>query len=78
MSPRAAAIQAGLVRPSAPKFGGACDFEAAAALTPKAQGKLLCQLFGAVGLDAQCDLIARQLEPRLGAGLAHKWRSASP
>jgi hypothetical protein len=46
----------------------------AAALKKRAQGNLLCELFEAMCADAQCAFIARVLEPRLGFGLAQRWR----
>jgi hypothetical protein len=46
-----------------------------AALTERAQGRLLCELFEAMRTNAQCTLIARAIEPRLGFGLAERWRS---
>ena len=49
----------------------------AAALTERAQGRLLFDLFNAMSANAQCTLIARALEPRLGFGLAERWRCES-
>ena len=74
LSPRAAALQAGVIAVGPSRYGGACNIVAAAALNKHAQGRLLCQLFQAVSRDAQCALIARTLEPRLGFGLAERWR----
>jgi hypothetical protein len=54
---------------------GVCDFQAAGHLQPKAQKKFLCAIFRKMHVDAQCSLIANELEPRLGAGLAKEWRS---
>jgi hypothetical protein len=51
-SPREAAIKTGVIKASPARYGGACNFAAAAALSAK---------------KAQCTLIARVLEPRLGS-----------
>ena len=75
VSARAAAIEAGLLVVDFPRYGGACNIGAAAALTERAQGRLLCELFNVVSENAQCALIARALEPQLGSGLAQRWRS---
>jgi hypothetical protein len=74
LSPREAGIRAGLITAGSSRYGGACNIVAAAALKERAQGRLLCELFEALCADAQCALIARVLEPRLGFGLAHRWR----
>ena len=74
LSPRAAAIQAGLIAEGSSRYGGACNIVAAAALNERAQGRLLCDLFQALSANAQCALIARAIEPRLGFGLAERWR----
>jgi hypothetical protein len=73
---RQAGIRAGLIAAPASRYGGACNIAAAAALNERAQGRLLCDLFGAMRRNAQCMLIARQLEPHLGFGLAQRWREA--
>jgi hypothetical protein len=75
VSPRQAGIRAGLITAGSSRYGGACDIAAAAALTQRAQGRLLCDLFESVCADAQCALIVRVLEPRLGFGLAQRWRA---
>jgi hypothetical protein len=75
-SPREAAIRAGLIKISASHYGGACNIVAAASLKERAQGRLLCDLFSVMSPNAQCTLIARVLEPRLGFGLAQRWRDA--
>ena len=75
LSARAAAIEAGLLAVGFRRYGGACDIGAAAALTERAQGRLLCDLFNVVSANAQCALIARALEPQLGFGLAERWRT---
>ncbi|HEY5826934.1 MAG TPA: hypothetical protein VIV01_01105 [Hyphomicrobiaceae bacterium] len=75
-TPRAAGIGVGLIKSRASsRYGGVCDISAAAALKERAQAKLLCELFGAMSLSAQCTLIARALEPHLDFGLAERWRS---
>jgi len=74
ISPRAAAIDAGLIAIGSSRFGGACNIKLAAALSQRAQGRLLCELFKVMSANAQCALIARALEPRLGFGLAERWR----
>jgi len=74
ISPRAAAIEAGLIAAGASRYGGACNIKLAAALGQRAQGRLLCDLFKVVSGNAQCTLIARAIEPRLGFGLAERWR----
>lgn len=73
-SPREAAIRAGLIRVGPSRYGGACNIVVAANLKERAQGKLLCDLFTVMSPNAQCTLIARVLEPRLGFGLAQRWR----
>jgi hypothetical protein len=75
VSAREAGIRAGLIKAGSPSYGGACNIVAAAALKKRAQGRLLCELFEALCPDAQCALIARILEPRLGFGLAQRWRA---
>jgi hypothetical protein len=74
LSPRAAALQAGLIAAGPSRYGGACNIVAAATLNERAQGRLLCDLFQAMSANAQCALIARTLEPCLGFGLAQRWR----
>ena len=74
LSPRAAAVQAGLIAAGTSRYGGACNIVAATALNEHAQGRLLCDLFQAMSPNAQCALIARAIEPRLGFGLAQRWR----
>jgi hypothetical protein len=73
-SVRQAGIRAGLIKDSCRRYGGSCDIEAAAMLSEKAQGGLLCSLFKKLSLTAQCTLIATVLEGRLGVGLAKQWR----
>ena len=73
-SPREAGIKTGLIKVGPSRYGGACNLSAAAALKERAQGNLLCDLFNAMSANAQCALIARALEPRLGFGLAERWR----
>jgi hypothetical protein len=75
ISPRAAAIEAGLIAVGSSRYGGACNIKLAAALSQRAQGRLLCDLFKAMNPNAQCTLIALALEPRLGLGLAARWRN---
>jgi hypothetical protein len=77
VSPREAGIRAGLITAGSARYGGACNIAAAAALKARAQGRLLCELFEAMCADAQCALIARVLEPRLGFGLAQRWREGN-
>ena len=76
LSPRAAAIEAGLITAGYSRYGGACNIQLAAALSARAQARLLCDLFSAMSTNAQCTLIARRLEPSLGFGLAQRWRSS--
>jgi hypothetical protein len=76
VSPREAGIRAGLISAGSPRYGGACNIAAVAALKPRAQGRLLCELFQAMSADAQCALIARVLEPQLGFGLDQRWRDS--
>jgi hypothetical protein len=73
-SPREAGIRTGLIKVGGWYYGGVCDIAAAAALRERAQARLLCELFKAVAPSAQCTLIAREIEPRLEAGLATRWR----
>lgn len=74
-SPQEAARNVGLLRRSTTKFKfGICSIAGIARLTARAQGKLLCAVFDAVGEDARCGLLARRMEVRLGPGLASKWR----
>lgn len=75
-SPREAGIRAGLIRPHRWYYGGVCDIAAAGALREKAQAKLLSALFKVMGLNAQSTFIAREIEPRLDAGLAQRWRNS--
>ena len=75
ISPRKGAIKAGLVaEPDRPRGFGVCDFSAAVKLSTRVQGDLLWELFKALSLDAQCSLISRVLETRLGPELARRWR----
>jgi hypothetical protein len=71
---RQAGLRAGLIKDSCRRYGGCCDIEAAAMLSEKVQGGLLCSLFKKLSLTAQCTLIATVLEGRLGVGLAKQWR----
>jgi hypothetical protein len=73
-STREAAIRAGFIKVGPSRYGGACNIAAAASLKERAQGRLLCDLFNVMSPNAQCALIARVLEPRLGFGLAQRWR----
>jgi len=50
---------------------------AAGALREKAQARLLCELFKVMAPNAQCAFIAREIEPRLDAGLAQRRRQNS-
>lgn len=77
-SPREAGLRAGLIRAGGWSYGGVCDIQAAAALRERAQAKLMCELFKVMGPNAQCTFIAREIEPRLQAGLAQQWREGSP
>lgn len=76
-SPREAGIRAGLVKVGRWHYGGVCDITAAGALREQAQARLLCELFKVMGPNAQCTFIAREIEPRLEAGLAQRWRQGS-
>ena len=73
-SPREAGIRSGLIRVGGWHYGGVCDIAAAAALRERAQARLLCELFKVMAPNAQCTFIAREIEPRLDAGLARRWR----
>lgn len=75
-SPREAGRRAGLIRTSGWYYGGVCDIRAAATLRERAQAKLLCELFKVMVPNAQCTFIAREIEPRLQAGLAQRWRES--
>lgn len=75
LSARQAAIQVGLIVDSGgPRRFGVCNYDAAKRLRHRAQGKLLCDLFHILSVDAQCTLLSRHIEPRLGPGLAKRWR----
>ena len=74
-SPREAGIRAGLIRPRRWYYGGVCDISAAGALRERAQARLLSELFKVMTPNAQCTFIAREIEPRLEAGLARRWRN---
>jgi hypothetical protein len=78
LSPRQAAIMAGIVpsNKSTNRTFGVLDFTAATCLNPAAQGKLLCRFFKVLPVDAQCALLSRVIEPRLGPGLATRWRGS--
>ena len=73
LSPTEAARRVGIIEHQAFRYGGVCDLSRAANLSDTAQGKLLCKLFGALGLNAQCALL-HLLEDVMGPGLAKKWR----
>ena len=77
-SPREAGRRAGLIRTHGWSYGGVCDIQAAAALRERAQARLLSELFKVMGPNAQCTFIAREIEPRLQAGLAKQWREGGP
>jgi hypothetical protein len=76
-SPRSAAISAGLIESVTETERVHNLIPRAALLPPDTQREVLCGLFIALDLEAQCELIVRHLEPRLGPGLAGKWRSIS-
>jgi hypothetical protein len=76
-SVREAGIRAGLIRATPKFYGGVCDIAAAAALTKRAQARLLGELFRVMTPDAQCTFIAREIEPWLEAGMASRWRDRS-
>ena len=77
-SAREAGIRAGLIKAGGWHYGGVCDIPAAGALRERAQARLLCELFRVIAPNAQCTFIAREIEPRLGAGLAQRWRDNRP
>jgi hypothetical protein len=72
---REGGIQAGLIKRSSPRYGGALDLERISTLGNRAQAKALCAVFSRCSRDAQCTLIARHLEPHLGTDLARTWRA---
>jgi hypothetical protein len=76
LSPRHAAIQAGIISAKPVKQVGFRDIlHSAKHMKPKAQVRLLQLLFDEMSLDAQCALIANSIEVGLGSpGLAKKWR----
>jgi hypothetical protein len=51
------------------------DRQGVAILSNLAKGRLLCELFEAVGLQAQCRLLAKTVGPSLGVDLASEWRT---
>ncbi|HET7155692.1 MAG TPA: hypothetical protein VFI87_10045, partial [Hyphomicrobiaceae bacterium] len=72
-----AGIRAGIVKAGRWHYRGVCDMTAAGALREKAQARLLCELFKVMAPNAQCAFIAREIEPRLDAGLAQRRRQNS-
>jgi hypothetical protein len=74
-SPREAAITSGLIAAPSRRYG-VCDFAAAKTLKEPAQAKLLRELFRALSLNAQCSLLALEVEPRLGLELPQRWRGS--
>jgi hypothetical protein len=74
LTPRKAARRLGLLPTMERREFGACDFTAATSLPMKAQVELLVRLFKALGIDAQCALLSRVIEPSLEPGLARRWR----
>ena len=74
-----AGLQAGLVRRySNGRRGlrfGAVDFNALQQLSPAARTKLLRMVFDAVGVDAQCGLLASRLDGIIGHNIAVNWRN---
>jgi hypothetical protein len=74
LPPREAARRVGLLPFEQRREFGVCDLTAVGALPERAQGGLLLEVFKAVGVDAQCNLFSRTIEPKLGNGLAERWR----
>ena len=73
---RAAAIEAGVIRPRADagRRFGVCDLEGVRRLSTKSKHRLFSEVFNALGLDAQCTFI-KSFEPMLGPDLARRWRA---
>ena len=72
---RNTAKRLGLSVPSTSKRPwGVSDIKAVSLLSPRAQGDLMCKLCEVVGVDAHCAMFSRVFEPRLGPGLAQRWR----
>jgi hypothetical protein len=74
LTPREAARRIGLLPSEQRREFGVCDLAVVGTLTARAQGRLLVKLFEVVGIDAQCTLVSRAIEPLLGHGLAQRWR----
>jgi len=73
---RRAAIQVGLISEPQRRYG-VCDVNAATRLPVEVQSNLLCDLAQALSIDAQCALLSRVVEQRLGPGLAQRWRESA-
>ena len=72
---RNTAKRLGLSVPSTSKRPwGVSDIKAVSLLSPRAQGDLMCKLCEVVGVDAHCAMFSKLFEPRLGPGLAQRWR----
>jgi hypothetical protein len=71
ISPHAAAIEAGLINPPRAKV---VNVEVAADLDADLQAEAAAKLWSAMQPEAQARFIRGVLEPRLGPGLADRWR----
>jgi hypothetical protein len=56
---------------------GVLDRRGVGKMSRHAQGRLLCELFEEVGLQAQCRLLAKIVGPSLGLDLASEWRAVA-
>jgi hypothetical protein len=74
--PNEAARAAGIIRSQSDSrltFQRCLEF--CAKLRARALGNFLCELFRSASIDAQCALLSRELEPKLGQPLARQWRT---
>ena len=77
LTPREAARLAEFL-PTDNRASGVVNISAAAHLGARAQQNLVVKVWDALTLDAQCALIARRIEPRLGPEMAKQWRALGP
>jgi hypothetical protein len=69
-------VRAGFVKKSARVnlSYGCCDLTVIGTLKARARADLLCKIFDAAGLDAQCSLLARRVDALTGQLIAPVWR----
>src|SRR5204862_233397 len=73
---RQAALKTGIIKK--PRLlCGICNIEKVRKLDQKEQNRFLVGVFRAAGLDAQCELLSREVDRKLNVEVALRWREAA-